>query len=85
MAGDLTVTANRDDILIVRDDNGNKVFGHVNLNTREVYSSPYYYLHNNDLVYVKPNKIIAQQNDRTFQYLGTGVSVLSLLLLIFRR
>lgn len=85
MAGDLTVTGDRNDILIVRDDNGKKVFGHVNLNTREVYNSPYYYLHNNDLVYVKPNKIIAQQADRSFQYLSVGISILSLLLIIFRK
>lgn len=85
MAGDLTVAANRSDILVVRDENGKKVFGHVDLNTREVYTSPYYYLHNNDLVYVKPSKIIAQQTDRTFQYVTTGVSVLSLLFIIFRR
>lgn len=85
MAGDLTVTGSRSDILVVRDENGKKVFGHVDLNTREVYTSPYYYLHNNDLVYVKPNKIIAQQTDRTFQYVTTGISVLSLLIIIFRR
>lgn len=85
MAGDLTVTGNRSDILIIRDDNGKKVFGHVNLNTREVYNSPYYYLHNNDLVYVKPNKIIAQQTDRSFQYVTAGVSILSLLIIIFKK
>ena len=42
LAGDLTSFARRDNILIVRDNNGKKEFGTINLNDRSVFNSPYY-------------------------------------------
>lgn len=84
MAGDLTLFARRDSIQIIRDVNGKKEFGYVNLTNRNVFSSPYYYLHANDLVYVKPSKIKARQNDRSFQFVSLGISLLSLIIIIIR-
>jgi polysaccharide export outer membrane protein len=84
MAGDLTPFARRDSIQIIRDVNGKKEFGYVNLTNRNVFSSPYYYLHANDLVYVKPSKIKARQNDRSFQFVSLGISLLSLIIIIIR-
>jgi polysaccharide export outer membrane protein len=84
MAGDLTSFARRDSIQIIRDVNGKKEFGYVNLTNRNVFSSPYYYLHANDLVYVKPSKIKARQNDRSFQFVTLGISLLSLIIIIIR-
>jgi polysaccharide export outer membrane protein len=84
MAGDLTPFARRDSIQIIRDVNGKKEFGYVNLTNRSVFSSKYYYLHANDLVYVKPSKIKAQQNDRSFQFVSLGISLISLIVIILR-
>lgn len=85
MAGDLTNFANRSDILIVRDNNGKKEFGHVNLNSREVYNSPYYYLRSNDLVYAKPIKARAIQADPTFRLEAFAASILSLIIVLKSR
>jgi polysaccharide export outer membrane protein len=85
MAGDLTLFAQRNDVIVVRNKDGKKEFGHVNLNTREVYNSPYYYLHNNDMVYVQPTKAKARQIDNTIQLLSIGLSVLSFIFVYFRR
>ncbi|MBL4675769.1 MAG: polysaccharide biosynthesis/export family protein [Mucilaginibacter sp.] len=83
MAGDITIFGKRDNILVVRDNNGKKEFGRVNLTTRDVYSSPYYYLHSNDVVYVEPGKGKVAQSDKTYQILPVILSALSFLSIIF--
>src|SRR6185312_4781533 len=56
LAGDLTAYGKRNDILLVREDNGNKLFIRFDLNSSDVYKSAYFYLQKGDLVYVAPNK-----------------------------
>ena len=85
LAGDLTVFARRDSIMVIRDVNGKKVFGTVNLSSRAIFSSPYYYLHANDLVYVKTGKAKAQTIDKTYQVVPLVLSFLTLVLYIVRR
>lgn len=82
LAGDMTIYGVRNDVLVIRDENGKKVFGHVNLNSREVYNSPYYYLHANDIVYVEPGKGKIAQSDRTYQILPIVLSALSFISII---
>lgn len=83
MAGDITIFGKRENILIVRDNNGKKEFGRVNLTNREVYESPYYYLHSNDIVYVEPGKGRVAQSDKTYQILPVILSALSFISIIF--
>jgi polysaccharide biosynthesis/export protein len=83
LAGDMTIFGKRDNVLVIRNDNGKKEFGRVNLNTREVYNSPYYYLHSNDIVYVEPSKGRIAQTDKTYQILPVVLSALSFISIIF--
>lgn len=53
--GDLTINANRKNILVIRDNNGIKEFGRIDLTDPAVFASPYYYLRQNDVVYIEPN------------------------------
>lgn len=62
-AGDLTPYGERSNVLLVREENGERKFVHLNLNSSDLLSSPYYYLQQNDYVYVEPNKI-RQANSR---------------------
>jgi polysaccharide export outer membrane protein len=82
MAGDLTIFGRRDNILVIRDNNGKKEFGVINLTTRDLYSSPYYYLHANDVVYVEPGKQKIAQTDKAYQIIPIILSVASLLVII---
>jgi len=82
LAGDLTIFGKRDNILVIRDNQGKKEFGRVNLNSREVYNSPYYYLHPNDVVYVEPGKGRIAQTDKTYQILPIILSALSFITII---
>ena len=85
MAGDLTLYAKRDSIEIIRDVNGKKIFANVDFSKRDLFSSPYYYLHSNDIVYVKPAKTKTQQTDRSIQYASIAATIVSLIIVIFRR
>jgi len=85
MAGDLSPFAKHENILIIRDNNGKKEFGRVNLNERDMFTSPYYYLHSGDIVYVEQTKTKAQQNDPTLRLLPVILSsIAALFLLIYR-
>lgn len=55
-AGDMTLFANRSNVLLIREENNQRIFKVLNLNTNEIFSSPYFYLKPNDIVYVQPNK-----------------------------
>ncbi|NCA21643.1 MAG: polysaccharide export protein [Crocinitomicaceae bacterium] len=56
LAGDLKITGKRNNVLVIREENGRKVEYRVDLTSKEIYKSPVYYLKQNDLVYVEPNK-----------------------------
>ncbi|HEY4324208.1 MAG TPA: polysaccharide biosynthesis/export family protein [Mucilaginibacter sp.] len=83
MAGDMTIFGKRENVLVIRDINGKKEFGRVDLTTRDVYNSPYYYLHSNDIVYVEPGKGRIAQTDKTYQILPIILSALSFIAIIF--
>ena len=55
-AGDLTIHGERNNVLIIRDVNGKKEFQRLDLTSSDLFASPYYYLQQNDVVYVEPNK-----------------------------
>ncbi|GGZ70270.1 polysaccharide biosynthesis/export family protein [Algibacter mikhailovii] len=56
LAGDLKIKARRDNVLVIRDFNGTKTYTRVDLRTKELFNSPVYYLTQNDVVYIEPNK-----------------------------
>ena len=73
-AGDLTSYGERENVLLIREENGEKHFHHLNLNDAALLSSPYFYLRQNDVVYVEPNKI-RQDNARYNQNNSYKLSV----------
>ncbi|KQM79206.1 hypothetical protein ASE74_00115 [Pedobacter sp. Leaf216] len=82
LAGDLTIYGRRDNILIVRDNNGKKEFVRLDLNSSKVFNSPFYYLKQNDVVYVEPNKRkVSASNSAQVQTIGVIASVISVIVL----
>ncbi len=57
MAKDLTIYGKRDNILIIREVNGVKSYNRVDITKGDFINSPFYYLAQNDVVYVEPNKV----------------------------
>ena len=58
-AGDMTVYGRRDNVLITREVDGKIEMARVNLRNADLLNSPYYYLQQNDVIYVSPNKVRA--------------------------
>ena len=56
-AGDLSQYAVRDNILLIRENNGVKEYHHLNLNDSKLFESPYFYLQQNDMLIVEPNDV----------------------------
>jgi len=71
MAGDLTIRGVRKNVMVIREDNGQKSIHRLDLTQQNTLSSPYYYLTQNDVVYVEPNK--TQINSSK---LGTNTNVI---------
>lgn len=83
-AGDLTDYANRDSILIIRERNGKRSFEHINLHTDEIFKSEYYFLEQNDVVYVPPVRTrVATVQDRGQRFVQYGTATLSLAAFLF--
>lgn len=55
LAGDLKMSGQRKNVLVIRDENGKKTEYRVDLTSKDLFSSPVYYLTQNDVVYVEPN------------------------------
>lgn len=90
-AGDLTIYGVRNNVTLIREDSeGNKSYHTLNLNDANIVNSPYYYLQQNDILYVEPNKIKAQNStigNMTNLWLsatGVLVSVATLLVTLVR-
>jgi polysaccharide export outer membrane protein len=85
LAGDITIYGRKENILLIRETDGVRTVKRLNLNNKEIFSSPYYYLRSNDIVYVEPDKAKVAATNRTRQTLPIIISSLSLLVIILDR
>jgi polysaccharide export outer membrane protein len=85
LAGDLTIYAKRDNVLLIREEKGQKTTKRIDLNSSELFSSPYYYLQSNDVVYVEPNKAKVGSSSRGQQLLPIVLSGLSFVAILVDR
>jgi polysaccharide export outer membrane protein len=85
LAGDITIYGKKDNILVIREENRKKIIKRLNLNSSEVFASPYYYLKSNDIVYVEPNKSKVATSTRTYLLLPVLLSGLSFAAIILDR
>lgn len=87
MAGDINISGLRENVLVIREENGKKVHYRVNLLSNNVYTAPVYYLQQNDVVYVEPNaaKIqSASQNANTGLFISLTSILIALLSILTR-
>ena len=79
MAGDLTIVADRKNIRLVRDNDGEKIHATLDLTDPAIFASPYYYLQQNDIVYVLPNEA-QKRNSKYSNTDNVKVSLLSVVI-----
>ena len=88
LSGDLTIYGERENVLVIQDYDGKKTYTRVNLKSNELFESPVYYLSQNDVVYVEPNKTraknsaIGAQTSVVLTSLGLLISMTALVLTI---
>ncbi|NML19618.1 sugar transporter [Pseudoflavitalea sp. G-6-1-2] len=83
LAGDLTVFGKRNNIKIMRETDGKREMGTLDLNNGDIFSSPYYFLRQNDIVYVEMNSRKMQNADQTnVRNLSLGLGIISAVSLI---
>lgn len=82
LAGDLNVTANRKDLWLIRERDGKREYLPIDLTSKSIFNSPYYYLKTNDLLYIQPGKAKYSGVDNTYRNIGLGLSVLSIVAII---
>jgi len=84
MAGDMTDFADREDILVIREIDKVREFGKVDLSSPKAFESPYFYLTQNDVVYVKPLKqkarILEDPWSRAIALTGVAASLATVIL-----
>jgi polysaccharide biosynthesis/export protein len=85
LAGDMTVYGKRENVLIIREQNGKRTMNRVNLNRKDVLNSPYFYLKQNDIVYVEPDKAKGAQISTGRTVLPYIVSAASIITVVVSR
>ena len=82
LARDLTIFGRRDNVSVIREQNGQRTIYEIDLTDVDLFKSPAYYLQQNDIVYVQPNDIKARQSttdDKTLRISSIALSSGSLL------
>jgi polysaccharide export outer membrane protein len=79
LSGGLRISGRRDNVLVIREENGNKNQYRINITSNSMLTSPVYYLQQNDVVYVEPNK--AKMQDAAYtRSTGLFISLSSVLI-----
>ena len=78
LARDLTIYGQRDNVQVIREQNGQRQIFSLNLTSSDIFSSPGYYLQQNDVVYVTPSKVRAGQGEINENYFKSGSFWISL-------
>ena len=85
LAGDITIYGRRTNVMVMREENGRKTFAKIDMTQRDLFRSPYYYLHSNDIVYVEPGKVRLASTDRIYLIAPLVTGVLTSLAIFFTR
>jgi polysaccharide export outer membrane protein len=83
MAGDLNITGLRKKVLLIRTEDGERKFIPLDLTSKQLFQSPYFYLKNNDEIYVTPGRSKLTANG--LPVLGIVISALSVVAIVLTR
>ena len=76
VSGDMRETGNKKDVMVIREVNNTKNIKHLNLEDHSIFSSPYYYVQPNDIVYVLPDNEKYQKDEKRAK-LQTTLSIVA--------
>lgn len=91
LAGDLSIYGKRDNVLLIREQNGKRETVRLDLRDKRLVDSPYYYLQQNDILYVQPNtprsrsSALSTAETLSVSVIGTLISLTSLIVTLGRK
>lgn len=85
MAGDLTITGVRDNVLLIRENEGKREQIRLNLQSKDLMNSPYFYLQTNDVLYIQPGPAKFASVDSSYRNASFILSAISIIVLIITR
>lgn len=86
MAGDLTIYGKRENIMLIREENGEKKAIRFDLRSKNIFQNPYFYLRQGDVVYIEANKAKVAANDvATIRNVSIFASIASVLIILISR
>jgi len=85
MAGDMTAYGKRENVLVIREVDGKRNMARLNLNTTNAFKSPYFYLQQNDVVYVEPDIMKEKQISRNPNTIPILIGLTSVITIIVSR
>ena len=81
LAGDLTIYGSRNRVAVIRETDGERTILYHDLRSRDIFNSPDFFLQQNDMIYVEPNRIKAEASAQNqFTNIGTWISMISFLM-----
>ncbi len=80
-AGDLNIDGNRD-VTIIRETNGQRQIASIDLRSKNLFDSPYYYIQQNDTIYVSPSERKVNTRSDAAQWYGWGLSGLGIIIAV---
>jgi len=83
-AGDLNPTGVRNNILLIREVDGKRKYIPMDLTKKDIFTSPYYYLRTNDIIYVTPNRQKVSSSDTAIQRIAVIISAISVAIFLLR-
>lgn len=84
LAGDLTIFGKRTNVLLIREEDGKRLFKRIDLTSRGFFESDFYYLHSNDIIYVEPGKGKIATAEEVYRILPIVISGISMVALLWR-
>lgn len=85
LAGDMTAYGKRENVLVIRESDGKRHMARLDLNSSTAFSSPYFHLQQNDIIYVEPDTMKEKQISRNPNTIPIILGVTSLVTLIVSR
>ena len=90
LAGDMTIYGKRDNVLLIRENNGKRESLRIDLRDKRLLDSPYFYLQQNDILYIQPNNpksrssALSSMETLSVSLIGTLISLTSLIVTLSR-
>lgn len=85
LAGDITIFGKKNNVMVIRTQDGKRVATRIDLNKTALFNSSFYYLKPNDIVYIEPNKARVMSSTRLTQLLPGIISALSVFVVVVDR